>query len=72
MDPAEPIDCREAAARCRKTAMSSTSPKEWILMAEKWEWLANTSEGSYQSPSRSRDKGERSQGHAAVEDRCLG
>jgi hypothetical protein len=45
MDPAEEaVVFREAAARCRKAALSSTNPKEWIFMAEQWEWLAETSD----------------------------
>jgi hypothetical protein len=47
MDPTNPVFCREAAARCRKTARSSTDPKEWIAMAEQWEWLADTADGSW-------------------------
>jgi hypothetical protein len=38
---------REAAARCRKAARSSGDPKEWIAMAEQWEWLADTADGSW-------------------------
>lgn len=51
MDPTEPSVCREAAARCRKAALSSTDPKEWILMAEQWDWLADTADGSCAMPS---------------------
>jgi hypothetical protein len=40
MDPTKPSFCREAAAKCRKEVLSSTDPKEWIVMAEQWEWLA--------------------------------
>jgi hypothetical protein len=47
MDPTNPIFCREAAARCRKAAGRSTDPKEWITMAEQWEWLADTADGSW-------------------------
>ena len=36
--------CRKAAAKCRKRALSATSPEEWIFMAEKWEWLADITE----------------------------
>jgi hypothetical protein len=55
MDPAEPRVCREAAARCRKAALSSTNQKEWIDMAEQWEWLADTADGGWGLPSKSRD-----------------
>jgi hypothetical protein len=33
---------REAAAKCRKGALSSANPKQWIDLAEQWEWLADT------------------------------
>jgi hypothetical protein len=36
-----------AAARCRKMALSSINPTEWVAMAEQWERLANTSDGTY-------------------------
>jgi hypothetical protein len=53
---------REAAARCRKASVSSTTPKEWIAMAEQWEWLADTANGPWRLlSSKSRDdRGERS------------
>ena len=38
---------REAAESCRKAGRSSTSEKEWIVMAEQWEWLADTADGSW-------------------------
>jgi hypothetical protein len=43
----------EAAVRCRKAALSSTDSKVWIVMAEQWEWLADTADGSWLSPSKS-------------------
>jgi hypothetical protein len=48
----EPSVYREAAARCRKAAQSSTDPKDWIIMAEQWEWLAETANGSWLLPSK--------------------
>jgi hypothetical protein len=51
---------REAAESCRKAGRSSTSPKEWIVMAEQWEWLADTADGSWLLPSKGRkDRSER-------------
>jgi hypothetical protein len=47
MDPSQPSACLEAAARCRKIALSAATPKEWIVMAEQWEWLAETSDGTH-------------------------
>ena len=47
MDATGPSVYREAAARCRKAARSSGDPKEWIAMAEQWEWLADTADGSW-------------------------
>ena len=47
MDATNPSVYREAAARCRKTARSSGDAKEWIAMAEQWEWLADTADGSW-------------------------
>ena len=54
MDPTKPSFYRKAAARCRKAALSSSDPKEWIAMAEQWEWLADTADGSWLLPSKSR------------------
>jgi hypothetical protein len=51
MDATGPSVYREAAARCRKAALSSTDSKEWIVMAEQWEWLADTANGSWLLPS---------------------
>jgi hypothetical protein len=48
----EPNVYREAAARCRKAALSSSDPKEWIAMAEQWEWLADTANGSWLVPPK--------------------
>ena len=45
------------AARCRKAARSSTDPKEWLVMAEQREWLADTADGSWQLPSKGRHNG---------------
>jgi hypothetical protein len=55
----DPSAYREAAARCRKEARSSTNPKEWVAMAEQWEWLADTANGSWLAPSKGRDNDER-------------
>jgi len=52
MDATGPSVYREAAARCRKAALSSSDPKEWIAMAEQWEWLADTANGSWLLPSK--------------------
>jgi hypothetical protein len=62
MDPTQKaVAYRKAAARCRKTAASSSSPKEWIAMAEQWELLANTEDGCRLLPSEnSYDRSERS------------
>jgi hypothetical protein len=46
MAPTKPT-CREAAADCRRAALSSTEPKMWILLAEQWEWLADTADGMH-------------------------
>jgi hypothetical protein len=46
MDATEPSVCRKAAARCRKLALSSSTPREWIHLAVEWEWLAEAGEGS--------------------------
>jgi hypothetical protein len=44
----DPSIYREAAARCRMAALSSSGdPRAWIAMAEQWEWLANTANGSW-------------------------
>jgi hypothetical protein len=48
----EPGVYREAAARCREAARSSANPREWIVMAEQWEWLADTADGSWLLPSK--------------------
>ena len=58
MDATGPSVYREAAARCRKAARSSTDPKEWIVMAEQWEWLADTAGGSWLRPFKSRHHNE--------------
>jgi hypothetical protein len=50
---------RSAAARCRRAASSSISPKE---LAEQWEWLADTEEALRILPSEGRNKGEPSAG----------
>jgi hypothetical protein len=52
MDATGPSVYYESAARCRKTALSSSDPKEWIVMAGQWEWLADTANGSWLSPSK--------------------
>jgi hypothetical protein len=49
---------RNAAAGCRKTALSSGNTKEWIAMAKQWELPAGTEEGSLLLPSESHDEGE--------------
>jgi hypothetical protein len=47
---------REAAVRCRKAALSSIDSKEWVAMAERWEWLADTANGPWRLlPSNWRD-----------------
>jgi hypothetical protein len=43
----ESIVYLEAAAKCRKAALSSANPQQRIVMAEQWEWLAKTSDGTY-------------------------
>jgi hypothetical protein len=40
MDRTRVKSYRSAAARCRKAASLSISPKEWIALAEQWEFLA--------------------------------
>jgi hypothetical protein len=61
METLIPSFYRESAARCRKAASSSTNPKEWISMAEQWELLGDTEDGSYLSLLfKARDEGERS------------
>jgi hypothetical protein len=47
VDATGPSVYREAAARCRKAARSSSDSKEWIAMAKQWEWLADTADGSW-------------------------
>jgi hypothetical protein len=47
MRATEPSACREAATRCREAALASTRPDDWIRVAEKWEWLAETSDAAY-------------------------
>jgi hypothetical protein len=54
----EPNVYREAAARCRKAARSSSDSKEWIALAEQWEWLADTANGLWILPSRARNSHE--------------
>ena len=49
MDATEPSVCREAAARCRKLALSSSTPGErleWLHLAAEWEWLGEAAEVS--------------------------
>jgi hypothetical protein len=46
MDATEPSVCRKAAARCRKRALSSSAPREWLHLAVEWEWLAEAAEAS--------------------------
>jgi hypothetical protein len=41
MDPTKSSYCRQAAARCRKTASLSATAKSWIVMAKQWEFLAD-------------------------------
>lgn len=38
---------REAAAQCRKAALTAINPRDWIDMAEQWEWLADTAGGRW-------------------------
>ena len=47
----EPSVYRQAAARCRKIARTSSHPKDWIFMAERWVWLADVANGSWLFPS---------------------
>jgi hypothetical protein len=59
MHPIKLSFCRKAAAKCRKRALSATSPEEWIFMAEKWEWLADISEEPLpSSPLKTPDQSE--------------
>ena len=58
MDRTRAKGYRSAAARCRKAASSSISPKEWIALAEQWELLADTEEATRLLPSETRNKGE--------------
>jgi hypothetical protein len=49
MDATEPRVCRKAAARCRKLALSSSTPGErleWLHLAAEWEWLGEAAEVS--------------------------
>jgi hypothetical protein len=49
MDATEPSVCRKAAARCRKLALSSSTPGErlaWLHLAAEWEWLGEAAEVS--------------------------
>jgi hypothetical protein len=46
MSPAEPSAYREVPAKCRKAALSSADPEQWVLLAELREWLANTPDGT--------------------------
>jgi hypothetical protein len=53
---------RSSAARCRKAALSSSNPKEWIAKAEQWELTAANEEALRILPSKGRNKGEPSSG----------
>ena len=46
MDATQLNTCREAAAKCRQEALSSADPEQWIDLAEEWERLADTTNGT--------------------------
>jgi hypothetical protein len=62
MDRTRVNSYRSSAARCRKAALSSTNPKDWIAMAEQWESLADNEEALRILSSESRNKSKRSSG----------
>ena len=41
----------------RPTFRISSDPKEWIAMAEQWEWVADTANGSWLLPSKNCNDG---------------
>jgi len=39
-----PVKCRKNATRCRRQAVLTITPNEWLLLAERWELMAAQAE----------------------------